>query len=130
MRGDLEAKLKEEFPTFFRDMYGPVWETCMHWGCECGDGWFSLVRHLCLGLQSYLKERPDFDFKFSQVKEKFGLLRIYSEGGDERTKALIKEVQDTSSEVCEECGRREGVIHDNRSTLCSFCRETRLQRRG
>ncbi len=130
MKRDLEAKLRDEFPTFFRDMYGPAKDTCMHWGCTCGDGWFSLVRQCCLGLHAYLGEHPELDFKFTQVKEKFGLLRIYSEGGDDRTQALIEEAQDTSAQVCEECGRREGVIHDNRSTLCPVCREAWLHEHG
>src|SRR4051794_751713 len=34
----LEARLRDEFPAFFQELYGPVEETCMHRGCECGDG--------------------------------------------------------------------------------------------
>jgi hypothetical protein len=125
MRNDLKVRLKGEFPAFFRDLYGPPQETCMHRGCECGDGWFEIVRALCLRLQADIKARPEIDLRLTQVKEKFGLLRVYCEGGDDRVMAIIREAQDASAEACEECGRREGVVHDKRSTLCLVCRTTR-----
>jgi hypothetical protein len=47
----LEARLKDEFPGCCWDKYGPVQESRMHRGCECGDGWFSLIELLCRRVQ-------------------------------------------------------------------------------
>jgi hypothetical protein len=40
----------------------------------------------------------------NQVKEKFGTLRFYASGGDERIDDLISFAQSMSSVTCEECG--------------------------
>ncbi len=127
MTPGLEARWKGEFPAFFREMGGSPRETCMGRGCECGDGWFALIRNLCLELRDYLDGRPDLDFRFTQVKEKFGLPRIYSEGVDDRTKALIEGARGASTGVCERRGGQDAANPDHRSTLCPACQNVDLR---
>lgn len=87
MKKELQDILVGKHPSMFRDIGGDQRVTCMAWGLECGDGWFSIIDCLCSVIQrtaENLKHRwsdkcPDlvFDVKAEQVKEKFGSLRFY-----------------------------------------------------
>lgn len=48
------------------------------------------------------KEVPTF--VATQVKEKFGTLRLYYEGGDEYIKGVVSFAENSSAHTCEECG--------------------------
>ena len=68
------------------------------------------------------------DLRVSQIKQKFGDLRVYVRGGDERTEAQIARAQDVSRNTCEWCGAlgakdRQGAI----LTLCLACQAERRQ---
>jgi hypothetical protein len=41
-----------------------------------------------------------------QIKEKFGTLRFYEEGGDAVTGAYVNLAEQMSSRICEVCGNR------------------------
>jgi len=63
-----------------------------------------------------------------QVKEKFGTLRIYVKGWDDRTEDLISFAENMSATICEECGN----VGESRTTesgwvktLCDPCLEVR-----
>jgi hypothetical protein len=66
----------------------------MAFGCECGDGWYEIIRGFCKLAHSHLennttrartknKENPRFvpcpklNLLFLQIKEKYGTLRLY-----------------------------------------------------
>jgi NADH pyrophosphatase NudC (nudix superfamily) len=64
-----------------------------------------------------------FPFKFDQVKEKYGGLRLYFSGGDEYAEGLVSMAEAMSYKICEVCGNagkpnKGGWI----STLCDSCR--------
>ena len=67
---------------------------------ECGEGWKGIVTDLCERLETLA--RPQL--KIAQIKEKFGDLRVYVEGGDEAAHALIRKAEACSSTICEWCG--------------------------
>ena len=94
----------------------------MCWGCECGDGWFNILSNLC---QDIVKAGPPEHFKFAQVKEKFGGLRVYTFGSTEEISRLIHAAQEESYKTCEKCGSKENVISDWICgwvrTLCKSC---------
>lgn len=76
------------------------------WGVECGDGWFNIINMLCRNIQSHLNWKPEVpQVVVKQVKEKFGGLRFYVEGGDEYTRGLISMAEAMSEVTCEECGK-------------------------
>jgi len=50
---------------------------------------------------------------FTQVKEKFSSLRIYSSGGDKYTDAMIAFSESISSKTCEVCGRMDETVGRN-----------------
>ena len=119
MNKELEKKLVEKFPSFFRDIYGDPTKTCMAFGCTCGPGWYNLIYDLCEKLQD------GADFKFEQIKEKFGLLRIYASGGNTESYNLISKAEDASGAVCENCGSTENITTEGGwlVTLCKECRK-------
>ena len=50
------------------------------------------------------RTNPDFYVKAVQVKEKFGTLRFYIDGGDEEVYGMIKMAECMSRNVCEITG--------------------------
>jgi hypothetical protein len=109
MSPELDRKLCEEFPSIFRNRTADMRESCMRWGFECGDGWYNIIRGLCLTVTYNYKtskdlkldgrvlpegtewDDPEWDSYFwdhtgagvvvaAQVKEKFGTLRFYYHG--------------------------------------------------
>lgn len=94
----------------------------MCWGCECGDGWFDILYDLCKKIEAI---NPPEDFKFCQVKEKMGGLRVYTVGCPEEVDRLVDEAQRVSYKTCEECGTQKDVISDWVSgwvrTICKSC---------
>jgi hypothetical protein len=66
-----------------------------------------------------------------QIKEKFGTLRFYYEGGDEYIQGLVRMAESMSAVTCETCGapgktRGPGWIR----TLCDFHEEEYQKRQG
>jgi hypothetical protein len=59
-----------------------------------------------------------------QVKEKYGGLRFYVNGGNVDTDKLISEAEALSYEICEVCGKKGKPNEDGWiSTLCKKCRK-------
>jgi len=109
---DLDKKLCEKYPEIFRNRHAPVTQTPMGFGFECGDGWFDLIDTLCRNIQHhvdwYSTSHPD---KIeppiaAQVKEKFGGLRFYLDGGDDTICGMVMMAESMSYHICEECGNK------------------------
>lgn len=108
MSPEFDRLLCERYPKIFADRNKPMTETAMCWGFECGDGWYDLIDHLCKEIQWHLDKnaKPDTpQFVASQVKEKFGTLRFYGDGGDEKIWAFVWFAESYSGKICETCGR-------------------------
>jgi hypothetical protein len=106
---DLGKKLKTDFPEMFpQNIY-----------VEIGSGWNTLVYTLCNAIDSYLenvnpyRERKKLEkvpqVVVVQIKEKFGGLRFYYDGGDEYVRGLCDMAERTSYVTCEQCGN-PGVL--------------------
>jgi len=67
MKRELELKLQEKYPKIFKDLYGDIYATCMHFGICCGDGWYFILDNLCGSIQSYI----DNNSIKTRVKNKF-----------------------------------------------------------
>ena len=107
MKRELEQKLVDRFPKFFREYRGDPRKTCMSFGIEHGDGWYSIIEKLCLYVEEVLT--PEDDFWFLQIKEKFGTLRVYF-SGPERIRPLIESAEAESTVTCESCGTVRDVL--------------------
>jgi hypothetical protein len=119
---ELEQKLYEDFPTLFanRESKG----SCMAFGVECGDGWHGIIRSACSEIAAREKHTGSPSFQFTQVKEKWGALRLYYHGGDDYCEGVIAMAEAVSAVTCEQCGsagerRGGGWI----MTLCDACSE-------
>lgn len=116
MRKDLQDKLHRDFPQLFKGLY-----------CSCGDGWFNLIYMTC---QKLVQAGISKDFKFTQIKEKFGILRIYTNNySNPEINTIIHDAEHESHYICEWCGSRENITQDGGwiKTLCQQCHERRRE---
>lgn len=103
MKEELEKQLVENYPRLFRGKDAPVTENLMAFGCECGDGWFNIIKTAC-DLISSRTNADTADFLLTQIKEKYGTLRIYYAGGDEYIAGIVDMAEAISAHTCEICG--------------------------
>ena len=64
---------------------------------------------------------PDIKaFSVAQVKEKFGTLRYYTSGSNDKIRQLIHDAEERSAETCEVCGKPGKLITGGwLKTLCT-----------
>ena len=149
MKKELEDKLFEKYPKIFRQRDLPSTETCMCWGITCGDGWYDIIDTLCGAIQTrvdnvnrmikinrknspvYLipmKPVEDLICEASQVKQKYGGLRFYVDGGDEFTEGLVCMSESMSYKTCEMCGTPGKTEGRWIKTLCVSCRKNQYKK--
>ena len=92
--------LEITYPEMFKEKYG---------GIECGAGWWPIVTSLCANIQNYINWKNKHSavvpqVTVAQIKEKFGSLRFYYDGGDEYISGLVTMAEAWASHACEECG--------------------------
>ena len=91
---------------------------------ECGNGWKPLIDNVINEIISYNKNNNEKIY-ITQIKEKFGGLRVYTTSAPDYIDNLIIEAERESYKICENCGTRENVITDTKGwikTLCNDCR--------
>jgi len=145
MRPELDEKLCKDYPKIFANRYGDMRTTAMCWGFDCGDGWYDIINALCANIQEHIdwkissRERlllnnphnlkvPDEveQLVAAQVKEKFGTLRFYTDGGDDYTHGIIRMAESMSAVTCEDCGNKGHIRHGGWiRTLCDVHAEER-----
>jgi hypothetical protein len=152
MKQELDEELCNKYPLIFRDRHGDMKETLMCWGFEIGDGWYQILDSLCDQIQSHINwshKNHKWDLEWNekhpeeprsvrepveqvvavQVKEKFGGLRFYYDGGDDTIDGMVRMAESWAANTCEECGnlgtmRTGGWIR----TLCDEHEEQRQAR--
>jgi len=107
MRYELEDQLKKDFPKLFE---GPMY-------LEICDGWYNILRDLCEELA-----RTPHPPRFTPIKEKFGVMRVYVDRYDDHIYAAINKADHKSATVCEMCGNA-GEIRNTSwvKVLCDVC---------
>ena len=96
---------------------------------ECGEGWHPLILELFDKIQDIIDTDPENesykDFQFSQIKEKYGGIRLYYYGGDDQIESLIYEYEDKFDVICENCGKPGKMTEKYHwyKTLCDECYE-------
>lgn len=82
MKLALQNKLFKAFPKLFAQKDLPKEQTCMCWGIDTPDKWYNIIYKLCECIQDYIDSRSDINpvvqVEFTQIKEKFGALRVYT----------------------------------------------------
>lgn len=121
-----EKQMIMRFPKMFAQPYG---------GFCVGEGWWPILESLCANIQNHIDWKNKNSVEVSQVtvaqiKEKFGGLRFYYDGGDDRVYGMVRMAESWAAKTCETCGapgksREGGWI----KTLCDHHEEERQQRK-
>ena len=93
---------------------------------ECGKGWWPMIEKVVSAIDSYNAAHPDSLVEVTQIKQKFGGLRIYHHNAPEDIRLLIDEAIKASWHTCEKCGSITGAttnLEGYRLTLCPDCRK-------
>ena len=96
----------------------------MPWECE--KGWWPLIEKVAAAIDSFNADHSKTPVEVSQIKQKFGGLRIYHNNSPEDLRQLIDEAVAASWHTCEKCGSTIGVttnLEGYRLTLCPDCRK-------
>jgi len=107
-------QMEQRFPKMFAEGYG---------GFACGEGWWPILESLCVNIQGHidwknntrarLLENNPYEHKIPdevaqvvvrQIKEKFGGLRFYYDGGDDEISGMVCMAESWAGHACETCG--------------------------
>ena len=137
---DFDNYMCQTYPDLFKDRYADPKETLMCWGFSVGPGWHDILSALCGNIQHYTEwNNKNFDKGYTQykqvppvtvvqVKEKFGTLRFYYDGGDEKIDGMVRMAESMSAVTCEECGKPGGSTGG--SWIRTLCDEHREEYQG
>ena len=126
MKPELDKQLCERYPEIFKDRNGDMTKTAMCWGFECDDGWYQIIDALCGCMQGYISANRKEQIVAFQVKEKYGTLRFYVDGGNDFTEGMIRMAEELSACTCEVCGK-PGKLHGG-GWVKTLCDEHALER--
>ena len=98
--------MEAKFPKMFAGKYG---------GFAVGKGWYPILEELCANIQSHIDWKNEQFDKYGrgeevqqvvveQIKEKFGGLRFYYQGGDEQVAGMVRMAESWANVACEDCG--------------------------
>jgi hypothetical protein len=126
-----EKRMHEKFPTMFANPYG---------GFAVGEGWWPIVEALCTNIQHHIDWKNKNAVNVApvtvdQIKEKFGGLRFYYEGGDDVVDGMVRMAEVWAELSCEECGK-PGNRNSNGGWIKTLCdvhqaeRDSRIKARN
>jgi len=127
MTNELQNKLVEKYPEFFeylKTYKGPMMP--MVFGFECNDGWFTIIDTLMGLIQNHIKWNKDMKINLTQVKEKYGGLCFYYQGGGDEIYGMVRMAEAMSYRTCEFCGTNKNIGHTTGwiFTICKDCFDT------
>jgi hypothetical protein len=86
------------------------------------EGWLGFFLQMCEDIKVPLEKAGQLaDFRFLQVKEKYGQLRAYNTGATEEVHDIIDKYEFLSEQVCSACGKP--AVAMTRGWICPFCEE-------
>lgn len=101
-------------------------------GFECNDGWFDILYKASKELEALILQFPEDQreyFKASQVKEKYGTLRLYLFSGTDEMFKITEKLELESETICEICGK-EAVLDSNSGWYSTLCKQHRFEKYG
>ena len=105
MSPEIEIELLTKYPKVLGYINEEgTYKTRLWGGFQCGDGWHQLIDTLCASIQARA-EATGLQVHATQIKEKFGSLRFYFQGGDDHISGMIDLAEGLSSKICEICGK-------------------------
>lgn len=111
---EFTKRMEEKFPKMYGGQYGgfcvdqgwwPIIESLSH-NIQTHIDWVNEARERLLKDNPYNHKIPDAveQVVVQQVKEKFGGLRFYYEGGSMYIHAMVRMAESWAAHTCEECG--------------------------
>ena len=86
------------------------------------EGWLELFLLMCEDIKAPLEKAGLLnDFRFLQVKEKYGQLRAYNAGANDEVNDIIDKYEFLSEQVCTTCGKP--AVAMTRGWIYPFCDE-------
>ena len=83
-------------------------------------GWEALFMNMCEDIRMAIEATTEFHtFRFIDIKEKYGMLRMAATGGNEKTDSLIDRCEKASKGVCVNCGKPATRI--SKGWICPYC---------
>jgi len=133
---DAQEKRREEIEARYPRVFGSGTKVddpersfgTVYW--QFGYGWDTLISNLAAAIDREIERDPslaegDTPFQILQMKEKFGTLRFYYGGGNERIRGLVDMTEKLSGSVCEICGSLGTLCQRTNGswvkTLCEDC---------
>lgn len=91
-------------------------------GFQCDDGWFEILKECIEEIKDICESEDEEEVKVTQVKEKFGTLRVYVDGIHNKIYDAIHRAEQKSHDMCESCGQK-GKIRNGGwvRVLCDAC---------
>lgn len=104
---EFAARMHKRHPKMFAQPYG---------GFAVGPGWWPILESLCNQIHHHVEWKQEQKEKYGrgegcddvivrQIKEKFGGLRFYYDGGDAVVDGMVRMAESWAGHSCEECGK-------------------------
>jgi hypothetical protein len=115
---EFAKRMEETYPKMLSGQYG---------GFAVGPGWWPVIESLCANIQSHIdwiEKRRQHEVErgqagesgmprtpavsqvvVEQIKEKFGGLRFYYQGGDDEISGMVRMAEAWAGHSCEQCGK-------------------------
>ncbi len=88
------------------EKYKDILDLRWYAGFNCWEGWYPIINDM---LTAMLYNHNHLDYgdapKVVQIKEKFGVLRVYTDPYDPYTQGIIDMAVQFSEHTCEKCGQ-------------------------
>ncbi len=97
MKQELVDQLSSKYPYIFKSLKY----------VECCDGWFNIIDSMCSLIEGYVSKLPielRDQVYAEQIKQKFGLLRVYFSKNISYIDGVIDMAEMQSNSICEDCG--------------------------
>ena len=125
----LTQSLYDDFPSLFQRHTLGMDQSCMYFGIQVLSGWYHILYRLSSSISTVVSEKTldPQEYCYEQIKEKFGLLRVYMCGGTTQEMAqAIQRAEEESARTCEVCGREGQQTNKGWMRVrCKDCEERR-----
>jgi len=110
---------REQLQNKYSPMFAEGWPNWF----DFDEGWDNLVDKTLSLIQWDVEHNNMPKVELTQMKEKFGELRIYFNGGDDRTDGIIDMSCIMSEQICEICGSTKNIGQTKGwiKTVCKEC---------
>ncbi len=100
----------------------------MAFGFMCGEGWHPLIMD-ALGKIQKIVDEEGLDVRVTEIKEKYGGLRIYLDSYTDEIQTIIDAAEEKSLTTCEVCGKeaKQHIVNGWVCTRCDICLGERKQ---